>query len=113
MFRVALESILGVEISRGDTLILRPCIPDEWPGFTLRYRLPGTRTVYELDVRQGRGETCATIDAGAKILVNDGALRIPLVNDGAVHLVRVTLGSGIVSRFDATVAQDQPPSASP
>src|SRR4029079_14187531 len=32
MFRVALESILGVTLEHGDTLVLRPCIPRHTTG---------------------------------------------------------------------------------
>src|SRR4030095_8099311 len=40
MYRVALESILGVRIEAGTTLVVDPRIPDEWPGFRVRLRLP-------------------------------------------------------------------------
>src|SRR4026207_1906558 len=53
MFRVALESILGITLRGGHTLVLRPCIPAHWPGFTVHYRLPNSATVCEITVRRG------------------------------------------------------------
>jgi cyclic beta-1,2-glucan synthetase len=38
MYRVALESILGITVERGKTLRIAPRIPDEWPGFKARMR---------------------------------------------------------------------------
>jgi cyclic beta-1,2-glucan synthetase len=110
MFRVALESILGVEIVSGKTLVLRPCIPDEWPGFSLRYRIPNMRTTYEIVVSREQGESSACIDAGPKILANNGALPIPLVDDGQSHVVVVTLGESMTPRY---AAEHHPESESP
>jgi cyclic beta-1,2-glucan synthetase len=39
MYRVALESVLGVRLEHGQKLVVRPCIPDDWPGFTLSWTL--------------------------------------------------------------------------
>src|SRR5207244_4039409 len=36
MFRVALESVLGVTLEGGDTLRVAPCIPDTWSGFKVK-----------------------------------------------------------------------------
>src|SRR3989449_1309523 len=50
MYRVALESVLGVTLVGGDTLRIRPRIPDGWPGFRVSLRLPD-ETRYEIEVR--------------------------------------------------------------
>ncbi|MDG4550997.1 MAG: glycosyl transferase [Candidatus Contendobacter sp.] len=94
MLRVALESILGLELVEGHTLRLRPCIPDEWPGFHLHYRLADGDAVYEIEVRNpdGAAERVVAVemdDVGG--LVEDGAARIPLFRDGKTHWVVVTL----------------------
>lgn len=117
MFRVALESVLGVAIIDGRMLALRPCIPEEWPGFTLRYRIPGTETRYEIIAERAGGEISTVIvDGGAAMLVLGGALTIPLVNDGASHAVRVSLGNDVVPRYASRVLHDargQAPSEAP
>jgi len=37
MYQVGLESILGIR-RRADRLYMKPCIPHEWPGYTVQYR---------------------------------------------------------------------------
>ena len=95
MLRVALESVLGVTTPGGDTLRIAPCIPDEWPGFAVRWRVPGTATLYDIDVtnpdRCSARVVAATVD-GEPVAVADGACRIPLVRDGGTHRVEVVLG---------------------
>ncbi|HEX8694753.1 MAG TPA: hypothetical protein VF746_20170 [Longimicrobium sp.] len=95
MLRVALESVLGFTLRGGRALALRPRVPDDWPGFTLRYRLPDGRTTYEVVVARG-GETAASLD-GEPLASEDGAVLVPLVRDGAVHRVEVVLGSASAS----------------
>src|SRR5690606_18127338 len=40
LYRVALETILGFT-KRGDTLLLEPRVPGDWPGYTIEYRYGG------------------------------------------------------------------------
>jgi cyclic beta-1,2-glucan synthetase len=99
MFRVGLESILGFTIQEGERLELRPCIPDTWPGFTLRYRVPGTETSYRIVVsRRGASPTIALLD-GVAVAVQGGAVRIPLSPDGRRHELKVELGPDVVPRY--------------
>ena len=35
MLRVALESVLGLRTEGGETLVVAPCVPDDWPGYRL------------------------------------------------------------------------------
>jgi len=95
MYRVALESILGVGIEAGDTLRVRPCVPDAWPRFAVRLRLPDGRTSYEILVENPEGNAAAVVAAsvdGEPALLEDGAARIALRRDGAAHDVRLRLG---------------------
>jgi N,N'-diacetylchitobiose phosphorylase len=100
MYRVALESVLGVRLQGGNTLRLKPCVPDDWPQFTVRYQLPDGKTRYDIEVRNPDGNASVvrslSID-GAPGLVEDGAARIPIAKDGAVHRVQVILGGGLVA----------------
>ena len=92
-FRIAVESILGLEMIGGQALAIRPRIPADWPGFTLRVRLDDCRTAYEVQVRRPDvdGEvSSATLD-GDVIDVDGGGVRIPLVRDGGTHCLVVTL----------------------
>jgi cyclic beta-1,2-glucan synthetase len=102
MFRVALESVLGLTVERGETLVLRPCVPPEWPGFTVRYRLPDRRTTYEVVARRvegGDGPASARVDGGDATAPRDGALRVPLARDGRAHRVEVVLGRDLGPRY--------------
>jgi cyclic beta-1,2-glucan synthetase len=87
-YRVALEGMLGFE-KQGSRLRMNPCIPAEWPGFTLHYRHGGS--LYAIHVRNPHGVT-----GGVTAVTVDGARRddvwIDLVDDGRDHAVSVVLG---------------------
>jgi cyclic beta-1,2-glucan synthetase len=95
MLRVALESVLGLTLEGGDCLVIRPCVPDDWPGWNVVLRLPGDRTRYSVRAIR-RGDTnAAVIEArldGRAVTIEGGAARVPLARDGAEHQVEVVLG---------------------
>src|SRR5690606_15994529 len=79
LFRVGLESVLGLRVVRGREVVLRPCIPADWPGFTLRWRVPDGATVYEFVVtRADATERTSAAPAGAPPRVEDGAVALAL-----------------------------------
>jgi cyclic beta-1,2-glucan synthetase len=91
LYRAGLEWILGLR-RHADELLLDPCIPRVWPGFELavqhgsaRYRI-----VVENPHHVARGIAAAEIDGAA---IAERPLRVRLVDDGAEHVVRVTLGA--------------------
>jgi cyclic beta-1,2-glucan synthetase len=94
MFRVAVESIFGISIERGRTLVVKPAISKSWPHCRLAYRLPNESTRYEVTIENPDGHetnvNTATLDGG-EIEVSNGAARVPLVHDGGVHRVVVWL----------------------
>jgi cyclic beta-1,2-glucan synthetase len=95
MYRVAVEDLLGVRMREGRELVVDPCIPDGWPGFSIALRLPGDGTRYELRVRNPSGRAAAVTEAtldGARLPVRGGVGRIPLVRDGGLHRVELVLG---------------------
>jgi cyclic beta-1,2-glucan synthetase len=87
-YRVGLEGILGVH-KRGSTLVIDPCIPMGWGGFSISYRVGGA--TYAISVENpehvSRGVSTVTVDGGR---VADRV--IPLVDDGKVHVVVVVMG---------------------
>jgi cyclic beta-1,2-glucan synthetase len=104
MYRVGLESILGLTVHQGERLELKPCIPADWPGFTLRYRVPGTETTYRLTVRQTPNvPTVATLD-NSPLAVEEGAIHIPLSPDGRRHEVKVDLGNDVGPHYRSNTA---------
>jgi cellobiose phosphorylase len=84
MYRLILESLLGVEL-KVDKLRFSPCLPEDWEGFRLRYRY--RETMYHVTVSQ------AALAEGTPGVWVDGELQtersITLVNDHVEHRVRV------------------------
>ncbi len=91
LYRAGLESILGLT-RRGTTFAIDPCIPSSWPGFRISWQV-GPRTRYDIAVRnpsrRSRGVASATLDGRAV-----PAARIPIEDNGAVHVVEVVMGGG-------------------
>ncbi|MGE3839050.1 MAG: glucoamylase family protein [Hyphomonadaceae bacterium] len=89
-YRVAVEAVLGLR-KQGDQLVIDPCIPKHWPAFNVSLR-HGSST-YEITVdnpaRVSRGVRAVELD-GARVPDKTGL--VALVDDGAVHQVRVVLG---------------------
>ncbi|WP_147675760.1 glycoside hydrolase family 94 protein [Xanthomonas massiliensis] len=87
MYRLLTESLLGLQRD-GDMLALRPCLPADWPGYTLRYRF-GTST-YRIEVEQvdagaaAEGESTLRVDGSGR----DG-FAFRLHDDGGEHHVQV------------------------
>ncbi len=89
MYRLMIESLLGLK-REGQGLRIEPCIPADWPGYSIRYRFG--ETVYQIEVTQ-------TLDAGAVnsvrvdgVVQGDGLIR--LVDDGVGRFVEVFCGAG-------------------
>ena len=104
MYRVAVESILGLRTEGGDTLVLEPCIPDQWPGFEMNWQIPGGKAAYRIVVSNPDSCSAEIVRAlvdGQAVAAAARALRIPLHTDGKSHRVEVTLGA-------ATEAGDGP-----
>lgn len=89
LYRAGLESILGLR-RHGARLVIDPCIPRAWPGFTveLRHRSARYEIVVENPNGAGRGVSSVAVDGMAA----DGHAGVLLADDHAVHRVRVVLG---------------------
>ena len=88
MYRVGMESILGITLRRG-ALRVDPCIPRNWPQYEVRFKAPHAE--YHIVV-----ENPGKVNRGVRRLEVDGVecpgQEVAIVNDGAVHKVRVVLG---------------------
>jgi cyclic beta-1,2-glucan synthetase len=95
MYRVAIESLLGLRVEDGGTLVIRPRVPDEWPSFVIEGTLPDGSASYRITVENPGGcaehVLAAELD-GVKAEVVEGRARISLPRDGGHHEVRVMLG---------------------
>jgi cyclic beta-1,2-glucan synthetase len=90
MYRLIVESLLGLRLETsgdGARLRLAPCLPADWPGYSMQYCY--RETIYNIEVLQsgkGAAPTGVWLDD-----VPQADACIPLLDDGKAHRVRVTL----------------------
>ncbi|AGB40248.1 cellobiose phosphorylase [Halobacteroides halobius DSM 5150] len=86
--RVATNWILGVRADY-DGLIVDPCIPAEWDGYTMKRKF--RNTTYQITV-----DNSVHVNQGVKEIKLDGEAiegnKLPDLDDGEEHQVEVTLG---------------------
>ncbi len=82
------QYILGIK-PHYDGLVIDPCIPEGWEGYSVRRVFRGV--TYEIEVRNP-----AHLSAGVRELIVDGEAvkgnKIPVFEPGSVHSVKVILG---------------------
>ena len=86
MYRLVVESLLGLRRT-GDTLRIAPCIPADWPAYTIDYRYGSTP--YRITVTQS-----SAAGSGKAIRVDDveqTERTIKLIDDGRAHRVAIEL----------------------
>jgi cellobiose phosphorylase len=94
MLRVALESVLGMSLEGGDTLLVRAAIPGAWPGFRARLRPWGRRGSYDIEVMNESTEAARVVEVSLDDVIlspTDGVARVPLSDDGLDHRVKVRI----------------------
>jgi len=89
LYRGAIEWLLGFRL-RGTVLSIDPCIPRNWPSYSIRFRYHST--IYNIKVENpsgvSRGVALAEMD-GARLL---NSPNVPLVDDAKEHQVRIVMG---------------------
>lgn len=75
LYRLAVESLLGLQ-RMGDHLLLAPCLPPDWPGYTIHYRY--RESVYHIRVTQAAANDAVRVRVDG---VEQADLRIPLLDD--------------------------------
>ena len=87
LYRGALEALLGLRICDGNSLEVKPCLPEAWETYRVSLRHGSSR--YEIEVQNCGGEA----KEGGEILLDGelvSAARVPLNDDGKSHRVVVT-----------------------
>ncbi|HON59060.1 MAG TPA: glucoamylase family protein [Smithella sp.] len=86
MYRLILEYLLGLRREE-NRLSVKPCLPDDWDGFSIRYRFG--KTLYDISVTRAAGKTEEPVIFldGMKLDENE----IPLADDAGIHQVRVII----------------------
>jgi cellobiose phosphorylase len=51
MYKVALEGILGFNLIEGKGFSLTPCLPDDWPGYKINYKV--NDVTYNIEIIRG------------------------------------------------------------
>lgn len=90
MYRLLIESLLGLQLEGGKQLRLTPHLPADWGGFSLDYRYG--ETLYQINVSRG---SARGLSSKEKIILDGvvlGTNIIPLVDDGKSHRVDLMLG---------------------
>jgi cyclic beta-1,2-glucan synthetase len=89
LYRAGMEWILGFRV-RGMTLSIDPCIPRNWPRYSMKFRYHSS--LYNIQVENPSNVTrgVALTEVDGKIV--PGSANISLVDDGASHVIRVVLG---------------------
>ncbi|HEU4592036.1 MAG TPA: glucoamylase family protein [Steroidobacteraceae bacterium] len=99
MYRAGLEWILGFRL-REDQLTIAPCVPADWPGFSIRYlhgRSGPRRTPYLITVeRKPQADATAQISIDGRVQ-KPGRNVVDLVDDGATHSVHVSWRSALAA----------------
>ena len=92
MYRAGLERILGFRV-RGAQLLLSPCIPKKWPRFEIMFRYGSARYEILIENPLGVSRGISLAELNGKSLPSGSPTRIPLVDDGNTHRVRLVLGA--------------------
>jgi cyclic beta-1,2-glucan synthetase len=89
LYRAGLESILGFRV-RGTMLSIDPCIPRNWPGYSVTFRYRSAAYQIQVSNPSGVSRGVASVSLDGKIVVD--RTNIPLIDDGAPHRVLVEMG---------------------
>jgi cyclic beta-1,2-glucan synthetase len=103
MYRLIIESLLGLTVREGTELILDPRIPGSWDGFSLYYQIPNNATRFAITVTNPHG-----VEMGIRKVILDGEEQkpithkavIPIQNDGKEHEVTLIMGNNLISSED-------------
>jgi cyclic beta-1,2-glucan synthetase len=89
LYRAGMEWILGFRV-RGTMLSIDPCIPRNWPSYSIIFRYHSATYQIRVNNPSGVSRGVASITVDGKGLV--GRATIPLMDDGAAHQVQIVLG---------------------
>jgi len=94
LYRAGLESVLGLRLEEGRTLVIRPCVPEHWRGFRIRYRLPDGVTECSIQVENpcGGGQVVSARLNGQPVTTSAGAARVTVPPCEGAHHIEIELG---------------------
>jgi cyclic beta-1,2-glucan synthetase len=89
LYRAGMEWILGFRL-RGMVLSIDPCIPRDWPSYSIEFRYHSATYKIKVENPSGVSRGVALTELDGKVLA--GAADIPLLDDGTIHNIRIVLG---------------------
>ncbi|QGJ70915.1 Cellobiose phosphorylase [Planctomycetales bacterium 10988] len=90
LYRLIIETLLGLQMEEGKRLRFKPCVPDTWNGYRIDYRFGGSWYHLSFVIPQGAGLRVHRVTLDSRELPDQ---TVPLVDDGQDHEVEITLGS--------------------
>ncbi len=101
MYRVAIESILGIRVENDDTLVITPCIPGDWKSYRVRLKRPRHNEIsYDrnceivLENSNGSGQRIiSAMNNGVAVPISGNTVRIPLNTNMSLQRIHLELGS--------------------
>lgn len=87
MYRLIVESVLGLDLKGGSKLYFKPCMPADWEKYTVHYRF--RETVYHLEFNQTASIEGITVTVDG-VMQTDHA--VSLLDDRKEHKVQVEVG---------------------
>lgn len=94
MYRVIIESILGINITGGNRLEINPSISAEWEEYRFTLREQQGETIYQITVYNPNGLQTGSLEGvvdGEEFKADGEAFSLNLKSDGKVHKVTLTL----------------------
>ena len=85
MYQALISSLLGLK-REGDKFTITPCIPAEWPSFSIRYAVGNT--IYNINVKQGDANENTTVMFDGK---ENNDNYFSAIDDGKEHNVEINL----------------------
>jgi cellobiose phosphorylase len=96
MYRVIIESVLGLNIQKNNMLQISPLIYKEWKRYSMAVRELDGKTEYYVEVlnpqKRSEGTLSATLD-GKEIVVKKGTVKMMMERDGKSHKIKIIVGS--------------------
>jgi cyclic beta-1,2-glucan synthetase len=91
MYRVALESILGMQFN-GNSILLHPVIPEKWEEFTIDLQLDDCATWYHIHIRNPAGLQSGLLEGtvdGVEVRFTSAPAEIQLYKDKKQHQIQL------------------------
>ena len=83
MYRLIMETLLGVHIEEGTSLRIAPLLPDDWDGFSLDYTYGATTYKIIINCVTGKGGALldgVALDSNVILLSDDGEVHQVMIN---------------------------------